>query len=85
MENRRNLPRYPTVKSGSIVFARVTGDPVTEIDCRVSDISGTGACLAVTAAADIPDAFTLIIKPEMLRRTCEVVRRSENEIGVQFV
>jgi hypothetical protein len=33
----------------------------------------------------VPDTFSLIVKPEIKRRSCAVVWRSGNEIGVRFI
>ena len=32
----------------------------------------------------VPDQFTLLIKPELLKRTCEVVWRDGLRIGARF-
>src|SRR5437867_3254226 len=54
--------------------------------CTVSDVSQTGARLAIENPNDIPDEFTLLLTGGgTVRRRCRVVRRSDGEIGVQFV
>jgi len=47
-------------------------------------MSDTGVLLAVGDAV-IPDKFTLLIKPEMIKRTCRVAWRKADRMGVQFV
>jgi len=32
-----------------------------------------------------PEEFTLLIKPEMIKRPCRVVWRKADKIGVQFI
>jgi hypothetical protein len=55
-------------------------------DCTVADISATGAQLTLTAGADSPDEFYLILaKGATVRRHCEVVWRNENKVGVRFL
>jgi hypothetical protein len=48
-------------------------------------MSETGAALEIGSATGIPVEFTLIIKPEFVKRTCRVAWRSDKRIGVQFV
>jgi len=32
----------------------------------------------------VPDAFSLIIKPELIRRDCQVIRRDARLLGLRF-
>ena len=41
--------------------------------------------MEVDSPVGIPDEFTLLVKPEFVKRNCRVARRSANRIGVQFV
>jgi hypothetical protein len=77
-EHRKNQ-RHKTFKGGSISFDRGT------VDCVVRNISDTGALLEIKSHVGIPDKFALIIKPDYLTRSCEVVWRSARNIGVKFV
>jgi hypothetical protein len=45
----------------------------------------TGAALEVGSPVGIPDEFTLLIKPEFVKRNCRVAWRSAKRIGVRFV
>ena len=78
--DRRKLPRHRTFKGGTISSASVAG-----ITCVVRNLSAAGAMLEVESEAGIPDEFTLVIKPEYLKRTCRVIWRSAQRIGVHFV
>ena len=69
-----------TFKGGSIIFGVAPA-----IDCTIRNISETGAALEVKSPVGIPDEFTLLIKPELLKRNCRVVWRLANRIGVHFV
>ena len=75
----RRAPRLRTLKGGSIIFGWAA-----LIDCTVRNISETGAALDIESPAGIPDEFTLVIKPEILKRKCRVAWRSGKRIGVQF-
>ena len=79
MNEHRNSPRQRTYKGGSISYASAPA-----IDCIIRNLSDTGACLEVSNAVDIPDSFKLIIKPEILTRSCEVVWRTARRVGVLF-
>lgn len=46
-------------------------------------LSETGECLEVASPFGIPDNFKLIIRPEILTRSCEVAWRSALQIGVR--
>ena len=79
MDEHRKSQRRRTYKGGSISFGSAPS-----IECIIRNISTTGACLEVTADVSIPDSFTLIIKPEGLRRSCRVAWRAAPQIGVRF-
>ncbi|MCX7296623.1 MAG: PilZ domain-containing protein [Hyphomicrobiales bacterium] len=54
-------------------------------DCSLSDISDTGARISVEAAEELPDRFTLLLSGNGApQRTCRVVWRQPNQIGVDF-
>jgi PilZ domain len=80
MSEKRGSPRLRTLKGGSIVFGLAAG-----IDCVIRNLSDTGAALEVESPVAIPDEFTLLIKPEIIKRKCRVVWRSAKRIGVRFV
>jgi hypothetical protein len=52
----------------------------TPLSCIIGDISIGGARLTVRRQHEVPDEFTL-----WFRRRCRVVRRSDGQLGVQFV
>jgi hypothetical protein len=54
-----------------------------ERPCILSDLSGGGARLSGVRAKTIPDEFRLRT-PLGDRRTCHVVWRTDNELGVRF-
>ena len=80
MTERRNAPRLRTLKGGSIMFGVAAA-----IDCIIRNMSEMGAALEVNSPIGIPDEFTLLIKPEFVKRNCRVIWRSAKRIGVQFV
>jgi hypothetical protein len=80
MTEKRQAPRRRTLKGGSILFGVA---PV--IDCVIRNMSDTGAQLAVDSPVGIPDEFTLLIRPELIKRNCRVAWRKGNRIGIRFV
>ena len=76
----RSKPRLRTIKGGTILFGIAPA-----IDCVIRNMSPTGALLVVENQAAIPDDFTLLIKPELTKRTCQVMWRRPDRMGVQFV
>jgi hypothetical protein len=80
MTEHRIKPRLRTLKGGSILFGVAPA-----VDCVIRNMSETGALLAVDSAIGIPEDFTLLIKPELIKRNCRVMWRSANRIGVAFV
>ena len=78
IENRRE-PRHRTFKGGSILFGAAA-----PIDCIIRNISDAGAAIDVPPVG-IPDTFTLLIKPELRKRDCQVIWRSSSRIGVRFI
>lgn len=79
MKERRKFPRQRTLKGGTISL------PTGSVECTIRNFSAAGARLEVAAIAGIPESFTLIIKPELLKRSCRVSWRSGNKLGVNFV
>jgi hypothetical protein len=73
---KRAAPRHRTLKGGKIVFHRLGAS----IEC----VSETGACLQVESQIGIPDKFELFITEDKSVRTCHVVWRSANRLGVAF-
>ena len=75
-EKRKPL-RYP----GRIFLWE--GDPV---GCILLDVSKVGATLSVDDVGAIPDTFVLMLSSGGgVRRKCKVMRRSIQDIGVQFI
>ncbi len=79
MEERRKAPRHRVLKAGNIGFNRSAG-----VDCRVRNLSATGACLEVASQIGIPEYFVLAIEADHLHQACHVVWRNGNRMGVEY-
>ena len=80
MTEQRRAPRLRTFKGGSIIFGLAV-----PIECLIRNMSDTGAALEVDSPVGIPDEFTLLVKPEFVKRNCRVAWRSPKRIGVRFL
>jgi hypothetical protein len=78
-DQHARAPRQRTFKGGSISLANGVST-----DCLIRNLSDTGACLEVPDPFNIPENFKLIIRPEILTRSCEVAWRTAQRIGVRF-
>jgi two-component system cell cycle response regulator len=61
----------------------VSTEPASQLECKVRDMSKTGARLAVAPSAKIPDEFILLVAEH--KHLCRVAWRSAKEVGVRFV
>jgi PilZ domain len=79
MIEHRESVRGSTFKTGMISFDRAVGVP-----CAIRNVSNTGACVEVEKPIPIPNSFMLVIKPDNLFRSCDVVWRDGRLLGVRF-
>jgi hypothetical protein len=79
MDELRKHPRHRTFKGGSISHDHATG-----IACLIRNISDGGACLELDYPNELPEDFTLIIKPEFVKRDCHLAWRAGTRAGVSF-
>lgn len=77
VETRRDA-RHRVLKAGKI---ESVGNP---IDCRIRNISTSGAALEVASQVGIPDSFTLVLPEDGLRIACHVAWRRTYQLGVAF-
>ncbi len=79
--NRRRAARRAIGYNAKIVAS----DGSWDRDCRVLDVSQTGAKLAVAQASELPQDFILALSQGgTASRRCRVVWAGEAEIGVKF-
>jgi hypothetical protein len=75
---RRKSPRYKTLKG-----ARIVAHNAPFISCIVRNLSDTGAKIEVHGSVPY-NTFDLVFDGDESRRSCSVVWRTENSIGVKF-
>ena len=78
MEEKRISPRRHVLKATFIVVS----EKAPKLECRVRNISDTGAALEVSTTFGIPTHFEVIIDGQHHR--CRSVWRSDTRIGVAF-
>jgi hypothetical protein len=80
MIERRKSPREPLIKQASVSFG-----VATIVDCSILNVSIAGACLEFPFRPVLPKSFSVVIKPEYVRRVCRVVCGSQlRKVGVHF-
>ena len=79
MSDRRRHPRVPAQIPAKIVF-----DCFSAVDCVIRDLSDGGARLELQPAGLVPRIFELVADGPDGFRTCEVVWRARDRVGVSF-
>jgi|EndMetStandDraft_5_1072996.scaffolds.fasta_scaffold00429_4 PAS domain-containing protein len=80
MSERRKTPRNRSLKGGKILF----NDKRSVITCTVRNLSTVGANLHVRSALGVPAFFELMLDGDTQARSCQVVWKAPNRIGVEF-
>ena len=80
MDDRRNVQRTRVQRSAKIIVPRRS--PV--IHCTVQNITSGGACLKMANTYGIPQTFDLTFEHGRTRRSCRVVWRTSDKLGVSF-
>jgi len=80
MDERRNVKRTRVLRSAKIIVPRRS--PM--IHCTVQDITSGGACLKMANTAGVPQIFDLTFEQGRTRRSCRVVWRTADKLGVAF-
>ncbi len=79
-QDTRSSQRHRTLKGGRIVH----NDGHSTFDCKVRNLSETGAKLQVTSVIGIPKTFELAMD-DGRKFACETAWHTETEIGVRFI
>jgi hypothetical protein len=77
VESRRQA-RHRVLKAGTIEF---NGGA---IDCKIRNLSATGAALEVVSQTGVPEKFTLVLSGDGLHMPCHIVWRKAYRIGIAF-
>ena len=80
VSERRRVARSRTLKSGKIIL----GTRTSLIDCTIRNLSARGALLLAPNLVGIPEAFELLLDADQSRRSCRVIWKGYNRVGVEF-
>jgi hypothetical protein len=80
MRDERNLKRTRVVRSAKIITAHYAH----MIDCTILDLTNRGAAVDIAGAFVLPDSFLLTLDRGRTLRTCRVIWRRNERLGVAF-
>jgi hypothetical protein len=80
MRDRRKIQRTSVLKSAKIILSNSS----SLFDCTVLNLTNAGSCIALTLPVDLRDSFELSFDNGLSSRTCRVVWRSNDTLGVSF-
>ncbi|WP_019904357.1 PilZ domain-containing protein [Methylobacterium sp. 77] len=81
MSDNRREPRQRTFLKGRIIF----NNGASSMDCLVRDMSATGARLALSETATLPEVFELFIPQKERTYKASLRWRRTDGIGIAFV
>jgi len=79
-DNRRAVPRTSVLRNAKIIVPRRSA----MIHCTVQNITSGGARLKMANTYGLPQTFDLTFEHGRTRRSCRVVWRTNDELGVTF-
>ena len=80
VEDRRAMQRTRVLRNAKIIVPRRS----SVICCTVQNITGGGACLKLANTFGLPETFDLTFEHGRTRRSCRVVWRTNDKVGVKF-
>jgi hypothetical protein len=80
MVERRQAQRTRVLKSAKIIL----NNHASVIDCAVRNLTNLGACVQVPSVVGIPDNFNLTFDSGRSSRSCHLIWRTENKLGISF-
>ena len=79
-DDRRAVKRTRVLRCAKIIVQRRS--PV--IHCTVQNITAIGACLKLASTSGVAESFDLTFECGRTRRSCRVVWRTHDKLGVVF-
>ena len=79
MDERRKFARTNVQRP-----ARLLTEEPLPLDCLVLDLTNSGACIRVQNSSPLPDLLDLTFDAGRSHRSCRLVWRVADRIGVQF-
>jgi hypothetical protein len=79
MQEKRRLSRNVISRSAKIAL-----DNSSPLECIVRNLTGRGACLEIPALTDVPNSLELSFDNFRSIRSCRVIWRNAETVGVCF-
>jgi len=79
MEEKRISPRRRVMNPGTIGFNG------SGVECLVCNLSESGAAIELKGAIYVPESFNLTVDSERIDKSCRVVWRKYQRLGVIFI
>jgi hypothetical protein len=79
MEEKRISPRRRVMNPGTIGFNG------SGVECLVCNLSESGAAIELKGAIYVPESFNLTVDSERIDKSCRVVLRKYQRLGVIFI
>jgi hypothetical protein len=81
---RRRHQRRSAFPLGQSTMGKIFVDQAFIRNCTLQDLSHGGARLLVHGPYDIPEIFDLVLDALGVKKTCRIVWRSRDKMGVEF-
>lgn len=82
---KRDVQRRLSERARYAARGRIVDDELCVTDCKIIDLSDSGARLELPYASRIKSHFTLYVPSKEIERRVEVVWRSGYQVGVHFL
>ncbi|MFC5067747.1 PilZ domain-containing protein [Flaviflagellibacter deserti] len=79
-EEKRGSPRMRTLKGGRVVLP----NNLSTFECKVRNLSATGACIEMPSTLGVPNHFTLKYDDGSPSKVCNVIWRTDKRMGLRF-
>ncbi len=79
-EEKRSSQRMRTLKGARVVL----GNNLSTFECKVRNLSATGACIEMPSTLGVPNHFTLKYDDGSPSKVCNVIWRTEKRMGLRF-
>jgi hypothetical protein len=81
LPERRAVKRTRVLRCAKIIVPRRS----SVIHCTAQNITGGGACLKLANTFGVPETFDLTFEHGRTRRSCRVIWRTADKLGVMFL
>jgi hypothetical protein len=79
--DQRGAPRMRTLKGARLVLA----NNMSTFECKVRNLSATGACVEMPSTLGVPSRVTLKMDDGSDDQLCHVAWRTDKRIGLHFI